>query len=104
MNVESHQALDVYDVQHVEVEVQDRYKPSGQKVLYVHVDGITLLRIVMTSMTTFKIDDKTDPLKHYNVTPPPAPLLTCHKCRHQQPRTTNNVEKCNKCGSTEVWM
>ena len=105
MNIDSHQALDIYDVEHVEVEIQDRFKPSGQKVLYVHADGITVLRLVMTSMTTFKISDKTEPPKPGADSYKP-PMLTCHSpsCRHQQPRRQADKQICEKCGSEDVWL
>lgn len=31
------------------------------------------------------------------------PMLTCHACRHQQPRNVNGG-RCESCGSSEVWL
>jgi hypothetical protein len=32
------------------------------------------------------------------------PLLTCHVCRHQQPRVGSGEQVCAKCQSTEVYI
>lgn len=54
MNIESHQALDIYDVSNVEVELQER-RDNSQMVLYVHVDGMTVLRVLIPSTATHKV-------------------------------------------------
>jgi hypothetical protein len=37
---------------------------------------------------------------------PAPPLLTCHKCRHQQARREPHgaLQTCARCGSTDVWL
>jgi hypothetical protein len=102
VNVNQISALDIDDPRIVEVELQDR-PHNGTSVLYVHVDGMTVLRVRVPSTATVKYSGllRTEPTE-------PEPdrriKLTCHACRHQQHRTENDVEICEVCGSDQVWV
>jgi hypothetical protein len=45
MDMRAIQGLDIVDPERVQVELQYRDAPRNLKVLYVHVDGITVLRV-----------------------------------------------------------
>ena len=45
MDIKAIHGLDIVECEHVEVEVQHRDAGRGWKVLYVHIDGITVLRV-----------------------------------------------------------
>src|SRR6476619_861331 len=71
----------------VEVEVQERFIPSGNKVLYVHVDGMTVLRVNIPSSIELKVKLPTGTRRRTTKKLEGEPTkLTCHKCRHQQHR------------------
>jgi Zn finger protein HypA/HybF involved in hydrogenase expression len=91
----------------VEVEVQERYIPSGNRVLYVHVDGMTVLRVNMPEGIDFKVKLPMGTRRGYTKKLVDEPTkLTCHKCRHQQHRygKVETIQICEKCGSDQVWI